>query len=130
MLIQVNLQPRQDIPAPPRSPLPKCRGRNEDPIGKHAKATKVAAKKADKAAKVAEKEKKEVETKVAKDKLAELEVDESFIEQQEHQGRIRRQSDMGVGRSNSLNDSDDSDSSDEFGGLVEMVFCYRLLEWG
>jgi hypothetical protein len=41
------------------------------------------AKKVDKAAKVTEKERKEVEAEVAKDKLAELEDDESFIQQQE-----------------------------------------------
>lgn len=87
-------------------------------VGKHAKAVKVAAKKADKAAKVTEKERKEVEAEVAKDKLAELENDESFIQQQEQQGRIRRQSDMGAGsRGNNLDDSEE-----EFVGLMDPNF--------
>lgn len=116
-LIQINLQARQNNPVPLRSPLPRRRGRNEDPVGKRAKAAKVAAKKADKAAKVAEKERKEAEADTAKDKLAEMEVDESFIEQQEQRRRIRRQSDMGASRSNDLDDSEE-----EFAGLMDADF--------
>jgi hypothetical protein len=78
---------------------------------------KVAAKKADKAAKVAEKGRKEVEAETAKDKLAEMEVDESFIERQEQQGRVRRQSDMGAGRSNNLDDLEE-----EFANLMDLDF--------
>ena len=65
---------------PACSPLPRRCGRNKDPIGKCAKAAKAVANKANKAAKVAEKKRKEVEAGAAKDKLAEIEEDESFIQ--------------------------------------------------
>jgi hypothetical protein len=97
--------------------LPKRRGRNEDPVGKRAKAVKAAAKKADKGAKVTEKERKEVEAEAAKDKLAEIEENESFIQGQKQRGRIRRQSEMGASRSNDLDNSEE-----EFGDLMGLDF--------
>lgn len=106
--------------------MPKRRGRNEDPVGKHAKASKVAAKKADKAAKVINQRRKEDEAEVAKDMLVEMEVDESLIRQQEQLGRIRRQSDMGDGRStNGLDDSEE-----EFANLLDMDFSSDTSEAG
>jgi len=90
-------QAKKDNDLPQHSPLPKCHCQNEDPTGVHAKAAKMveskAAKKRDKAA----------ETEAAKQKLAEMEADESFVQAQEQRGRIRRRSDMKA----SLNDSDD-----------------------
>ena len=101
------MQPRRDNPAP-RSPLPKRRGRN---------AARVAATKADKAAKASSKKKKEEDADAAKEKLAEMEVDESFAQRQDRQRRIRRQSDMDV------NECDDSDGTEEdFADLMEMEF--------
>jgi pyruvate/2-oxoglutarate dehydrogenase complex dihydrolipoamide acyltransferase (E2) component len=97
--------------------LPKRRGRNEDPIGKQAKAAKVAATKAVREAKEADKQKRTVEASAAKEKLAEMEVDESFVREQEHQGRIRRQSDMVAGAQRG---GDESKSGSESTGPNEM----------
>lgn len=118
-----NLQPRRNNPASRRSPLPKRCKRNEDPVGKHAKAAKVAAKKADKAAKVSEKKRKEVKAEAAKDTLAEVEADESFFQQQELRGRIRRQSDMVPGGSDDV-----SGSEEEFADLMDLVFSSETSE--
>ena len=84
----VSLQPRQNNLAPPRSPLLKCHGQNEDPVGRHTKAARVAAKKEDKTAKVTDNGRKEVKAKAAKDTLGEAEIDKSFIQQQEQQSHI------------------------------------------
>lgn len=105
-------------PAPTRSPLPKRRGRNEDPVGKRAKAARVAATKAAKQAKEVDKQKRMDEASIAKERLAEMEADESFARDQECQGRVRRQSDMAVG----ARDKDKSNSEGEFAGLNQMDF--------
>lgn len=103
-----------------RSPLPKRRGRNEDPVGKCAKAARVAANKAAKQTKEADKQKRAVEASVTKDKLAAMEVDESFVREQENHGRVRRQSDMvAAGGASSGNESE---SGSEFAGLLEKEF--------
>ena len=83
-------------PPPRRSPLPKRRGRNEDPVGKQAKAARVAKAKATKKAKAEEKQKQAAKDEAAKDKLMEIEIDESFAKMQEDQQRIRRLSDMAM----------------------------------
>lgn len=74
--------------------MPKRRGRNEDPVGKHAKAARVAEAKATKRAKAENEQKRAAETEAAKDKLTEMEIDESFVRTEEDQQRIRRLSDM------------------------------------
>jgi hypothetical protein len=84
--------------------LPKRHGRNEDPVGKHAKAAKVAKTKATKEAKVADKQRQEADAENAKEKLADMEIDKSFAQAQEAQQRIRRQSDMEI-----MTQSDDSE---------------------
>ena len=97
--------------------MPKHCGRNEDPVGKHAKAVRIAAVKADKAAKVACRKKKDTDADATKERLAEMEVDESFIQQQEKQQCIHLQSDMGVNRHNDLDDAEE-----EFSDLMDMDF--------
>jgi hypothetical protein len=99
---------------PPRSPLPKRRGRNEDPVGKYAKAAKTAKAKADKKEKEADKQEKIAKVDAAKDTLAEMEADESFVQTQESQHRVRRQSDM-----ETTSDNGDNDSGDESVGLTD-----------
>jgi membrane protein involved in colicin uptake len=88
--------------------LPKRHGRNEDPVGKRAKAAKVAKTKATKEAKVADKvadkQRQEADAENAKEKLADMEIDESFAQAQEAQQCIRRQSDMEI-----MTQSDDSE---------------------
>ena len=74
--------------------MPKRRGRNEDPVGRHAKAARVAEAKAAKKAKAKEKEKQVAEAEAAKDKLADIEINESFAQTQENEERIRRLSDI------------------------------------
>ena len=64
----------------------------------------MAESKAARDAKAAKKRDKAAETEAAKQKLAEMEADESFVQAQEQRGRIRRRSDMKAG----LNDSDDN----------------------
>lgn len=103
-----------------RSPLPKRRGRNEDPVGKRAKAARVAANKAAKQTKEADKQKRAVEASVAKDKLAAMEVDESFVREQENHGRVRRQSDMVA--ASGASSGNESESGSEFAGLLEKEF--------
>src|SRR5258708_34307569 len=92
---------------PPRSPLPKHRGRHEDPVGKYAKAAKAAKAKADKKEKEARKQEKAAKADAAKDTLAEMEADESFVQMQESQHRVRRQSDMEATGDNGYNESGD-----------------------
>ena len=99
--------------APARSLLPKRPGRNDDPVGKRAKATRVAPAKATRQAKEADKQKRADEAGAAREKLAEMEVNESLIREQEYQGRIRRQSDMAAGDGN----GNESESRSEFASL-------------
>lgn len=100
--------------SPPRSPLPKRRGRNEDPVGKCAKAARVAKVKATKKAKAEEKEKQAAEAEAVKDKLAEIEIDESFAQEAEDQQRIRRLSDLASDESNT-DSNDEEESADDLG---------------
>lgn len=97
--------------------MPKRRGRNEDPVGKHAKAAKVAKAKATKEAKAADKaadkQRREADADAAKEKVAAMEVDESFTQMQEDKQRIRRQSDMKI-----MTHTDDSDG--QFPGLNDV----------
>jgi hypothetical protein len=101
--------------------LPKRRGRNEDPVGKRAKAARAAQTKATKKAKLEDKEKRVAEADAAKETLAEMEVNKSFIQMQEDQQRIRRLSDMESmtdseitdGLEDEVAESDDSDESRE-----------------
>ena len=69
--------------------MPKCNGQNEDPVGRHAKAAKAAEAKAAKAAKATEKTKKAIEAEVAKEKLAQVEANESYVQAQEQRKCIR-----------------------------------------
>ena len=64
-----NIQTRQNNNLPQHS-LPKCQGRNDDPIGKCAKAVRAEETKAAKEAKAAKKQRKEAEAEAAKEKLA------------------------------------------------------------
>jgi antirestriction protein len=68
--------------------LPKCSGRNDDPIGKRAKAAKAAEAKATKEAKAADKQRRAAEAESAKERLAEMEIEESFVQAQEDKQRI------------------------------------------
>jgi hypothetical protein len=103
--------------------LPKCRGRNENPVGKCAKVARAAQAKATKKAKSEDKEKQVAEADAAKDKLAEMEVNESLIQMQEDQQRICRLSDMEAmtdgeitdGPEDEVAESDDSDESSDEG---------------
>ncbi len=64
------MQARGNGNLPPlRSPLPKCCGRNEDPVGKYAKVAKAAKAKADKKEKEARKQEKAAKVDAAKDTL-------------------------------------------------------------
>lgn len=83
--------------------MPKRHGRNEDPVGKRAKAAKIASAKAAKDAKASSKRQKEIDAEVAKERLAEIEVDESFSQREEILRRVHRQSDV-----EGTSDSDDS----------------------
>ena len=74
--------------------LPKRQGRNEDPTGRRTKKAKAIAVKAAKAAKAENAETRLREEELAKEKLAEMEVDESFIQKDERRLRIRRRSDL------------------------------------
>jgi hypothetical protein len=95
----VVLQPLQ------HSPLPKHHGWNEDPVGKWAKAAKIADAKAAKVAKASSKRQKEIDAKAAKEKLAAMEVNESFAQKEEIQQCICRQSEV----ENARTSSDDKD---------------------
>ncbi len=106
---------RQNTNSPPHSLLPKCRGQNEDPVGKCAKATKAAKTKAMKKAKAEDKEKQAAEAETAKDKLAEMEIDESFSQTQEDQQRIHWLSDMEAmtdGRHDGSSEDESTDLND------------------
>jgi hypothetical protein len=102
-------------------PLPKCCGWNKDPVGKRAKAAKVADAKAAKEAKEASKRQREIDAEAAKEKLVEMEVDESFAQRNEIQWHICRQSDLeNIGshsndKDNELPNVADSDVSDSDG---------------
>jgi hypothetical protein len=74
--------------------LPKRCGRNKDPVGKCAKAARVAEAKVTKKAKAEDKQKWAAAAEAAKDELAEMEIDKSFAQMEEDQQRIRRLSDM------------------------------------
>jgi hypothetical protein len=65
--------------------LPKHHRRNEDPVGKHAKVARIASAKVAKDAKASSKRQKEIDAKVVKERLAEIEVDESFSQREEIQ---------------------------------------------
>ena len=98
--------------------MPKRHGRNEDPVGKRAKEARVAKAKATKKAKAEDKEKQAAEAEAVKDKLAAIEVDESFAQKEEDQQRIRRLSDLTGDKNNivsthSEESGDDYDQSDE-----------------
>jgi hypothetical protein len=82
----------------------------------------VAAKKADKLAKVTEKKRKEDEAEAAKDTLAEVEIDESFIQRQEQQSCIHQQSDMCADSAGKSDDPDDGDDPEKFENLMDMDF--------
>ncbi len=99
---------------PPCLLLPKCHGQNEDPVGKYAKVAKAAKAKADKKEKEARKQEKAAKADAAKDTLAEMEADESFVQMQECQHRVRRQSDM-----EATSDNGDNDSGNESVGLID-----------
>jgi hypothetical protein len=87
-------------------PLPKHCGWNKDPVGKRAKAAKIADAKVAKAAKASIKRQNELDAEAAKEKLAEMEVDESFSQKEEVQWHVCWQSDVeNMGASNS-NDKD------------------------
>jgi len=103
------------VQPPQHLPLPKRRGQNEDPVGKHAKAAKAADVKAAKAAKVSKKRQEESDAKAAKEKLAEMEVDESFAQREEVQQRIRQQSDI-----KKVEASKSDDEYTEFPGLANV----------
>ena len=97
--------------------MPKRRGRNEDPVGKRAKAARVAEAKATKRAKAKNEEKRVAEAEAAKDKLTEMEIDESFAQMEEDQQRIRRLSDMEATTDGEKTDSLEdgvADSNEEF----------------
>jgi hypothetical protein len=97
--------------------LPKRSGRNDDPIGKRAKAAKAAEAKAAKEAKAADKRRQAVEAEAAKERLAEMEIEESFVQAQEDKWRVRQRSDI-----EALNTGGDKDDSeDEFAELSNMV---------
>jgi hypothetical protein len=75
------------------------------------KVAKIADAKAAKVAKASIKKQKELDAKAAKEKVAEMEVDESFSQKEVVQCCIRQQSDVeNVGASNS--DNEDSESPD------------------
>jgi hypothetical protein len=114
--LHVNPQRQQHNPAPQCS-LPKRHGRKEDPVSKRAKATRAAAKKADKVAKAASKQKKEADTEATKETLADVEADESFVQQHKREHRIHRQSDMGVSGGNNMDKQEE-----EFADLMDMDF--------
>jgi hypothetical protein len=93
--------------------LPKRRGRNEDPVGKRAKAAKAEKTRAINKAKAEDKKKKATEAEAAKEMLVEMEIDESFAQMQVDQQRIRRQSDL-----RAMIDGGNHDSSEcEFASL-------------
>jgi hypothetical protein len=78
-----------------------------------AKETKAA-----KEAKVAEKRRKEVEVEATKERLAQMEADESFVQAQERQRHIRRRSDMkasihDVGDHSEGDDADENSNGEE-----------------
>jgi hypothetical protein len=107
-------------PPPPHSPLPKHQWQNEDPVGKHAKAAKVANAKAAKAAKASSKRQQEVNAKAVKDTLVEVEVNELFAQREETQWHIHHVSDIeNVGASDDSDSNDESDE-DEFPDLADM----------
>jgi hypothetical protein len=107
--------------------LPKRHGRNEDPVGKRARAARAAQAKATKKAKLEDKEKQVAEVDAAKEKLVEMEVDKSFIQMQEDQQHICRLSDMEAMTNGEITDgledevakSDDSDKSSDEGPEAE-----------
>jgi hypothetical protein len=87
---------------------------------------KAAENKAAKEAKEAKKQRKAVEVEAAKEKLAEIEANESFAQMQEQQKRIRRRSNVKFSASgergnggesdNTDGESDDHDDKNESGG--------------
>ena len=104
---KVALQTRKTVDPPQRSPLPKRRGRNEDPVGKRAKAAKAAENKAARDTKAAEKQKKAARVEAAKQELAEIEADESFARMEEEELHIQRLSDLEA----AVNDEDGNTKS-------------------
>ncbi len=92
--------------------MPKRRGRNEDPVERHAKAARVAEAKVAKKAKAKEKEKQVAEAEAAKDKLANIEIDESFAQTQENEERIRRLSDIEATTSDENNNGPEDEVTD------------------
>jgi hypothetical protein len=98
--------------------LPKRRGRNEDPVGKRAKAAKAAVNKATKVAKAADKKRQALENDAAKERLVEMEIDESFTRVQEDQQRVRQRSDIKA----PFTSEDHDGSGDEFAGLNDREF--------
>jgi hypothetical protein len=84
--------------------LPKYHRWNKDPVGKHAKAAKIAGSKVAKEAKASSKRQKKIDAEVAKERLVEMEVDESFSQREEIQQCVCWQSDVEEeGTSNSDN---------------------------
>jgi antirestriction protein len=81
---------------PPQHSLPKRRGWNDNPIGKCAKAARAEETKATKEAKAAEKQRKEAEAEAVKEKLAQMEADESFVQAQEQQRCIHVEAPWGL----------------------------------
>jgi hypothetical protein len=112
-VITFSTQARKNGPLAPHSPLPRCRRRNEDPVGKHAKVAKVAKAKADKEAKAAHKKKEAAKANAARETLAEMEADESFLQVHEFQHRTRQLSNM------EARADENSDSGNESTDLID-----------
>ena len=109
------IQTRQNNNSPQCS-LPKRQGWNDDPIGKHAKAARAEETKAAKEAKAAKKRRKEAEAKAVKEKLAQMEADESFVQAQEQQHHIQRWLDMNASIHEVDDDLEGDDADENSGG--------------
>jgi hypothetical protein len=105
--------------------LPKCQARNADPTGKRAKDTKTEANKAAKAEKVKKMAEAAQNAESAKERLAEMEVDESFVQNEECAHQVRQWSNPKSPKAESgMEDydakSDDSESEEEPGESIQV----------